>query len=214
MFIVFEGVDGSGKSTQARILGNRLRDEGVDVINTREPGGTASAEEIRSLILSGQGDKFSAETEILLFNAARVEHVGQLVTPSVDAGKIVISDRFALSTFAYQGLLSIEMRDLAIKVHELMIGVNPDLTIILEAPEAGSNLAKRIAEGGEVNRLDERSMNFQDQLWSMMIDSAPYFETTGKVLRVPHGTIEEVSERVFDLFEAFRAERQAGPAGP
>lgn len=214
MFIVFEGVDGSGKSTQARILGNRLRDEGADVINTREPGGTASAEEIRSLILSGQGDKFSAETEILLFNAARVEHVGKLVTPSVDAGKIVICDRFALSTFAYQGLLSIEMRDLAIRVHELMIGVNPDLTIILEAPEAGSNLAKRIAEGGEINRLDERSMNFQDQLWSMMIDSAPYFETTGKVLRVPHGTIEEVSERVFDLFEAFRAERQAGPAGP
>lgn len=214
MFIVFEGVDGSGKSTQARILGNRLRDEGVDVINTREPGGTASAEEIRSLILSGQGEKFFHETEILLFNAARVEHVKELISPSLDSGKIVISDRFALSTFAYQGLLSIDMRDLAIKVHELMIGVNPDLTIILEAPEAGSNLAKRIAEGGEVNRLDERSMNFQDQLWSMMIDSAPYFETTGKVLRVPHGTIEEVSERVFDLFEAFRAERQAGPSGP
>ncbi|MGA0430244.1 MAG: dTMP kinase, partial [Paracoccaceae bacterium] len=103
-FISFEGIDGSGKSTQAKVLTKTLEDLGHNVVLTREPGGSIGAEEIRRLVLQGDPDRWSAESEILLFTAARRDHLEKTILPALDAGKIVICDRFADSTRMYQGL--------------------------------------------------------------------------------------------------------------
>lgn len=103
-FVTFEGIDGSGKSTQARLLAEHLQGTGHEVILTREPGGSEGAEEIRKLVLEGDADRWSAETELLLFTAARRDHLERLIEPALAAGKVVICDRFADSTRMYQGL--------------------------------------------------------------------------------------------------------------
>lgn len=103
LFISFEGIDGSGKSTQARLLAEALQDAGREVVLTREPGGSPGAEEIRALVLQGDPDRWSAETELLLFTAARRDHLERTIRPALAAGKVVICDRFADSTRMYQG---------------------------------------------------------------------------------------------------------------
>ncbi|MCI5108932.1 MAG: dTMP kinase [Marivita sp.] len=143
LFISFEGIDGSGKSTQARMLADRLRAQGVDVIHTREPGGSPGAEEIRALVLQGDPDRWSAETEILLFTAARRDHLERTIQPALEAGKVVICDRFADSTRMYQGLSRGNLRAKVDALHDLMIGVEPDLTLLIDMdPEVGLSRAK------------------------------------------------------------------------
>ena len=105
LFLSFEGIDGSGKSTQARLLADALRQEGHAVVLTREPGGSPGAEEIRALVLQGDPDRWSAETEILLFTAARRDHLERTIQPALNRGAVVICDRFADSTRMYHCLL-------------------------------------------------------------------------------------------------------------
>ena len=131
MFLTFEGIDGSGKSTQAQLLANALTAQGHDVRLTREPGGSPGAEEIRDLLVQGDPGRWSPETEILLFTAARRDHLERLVTPAIEEGAIVISDRFADSTRVYQGATRGDLRDVVDRLHALMIGREPDLTFIL-----------------------------------------------------------------------------------
>lgn len=143
LFISFEGIDGSGKSTQARMLAEHLREAGHDVVLTREPGGSPGAEEIRALVLQGDPDRWSAETEILLFTAARRDHLERTIRPAVAAGKIVICDRFADSTRMYQGLSRGDLRAVVDDLHRLMIGVEPDLTLLIDMdPAQGLSRAK------------------------------------------------------------------------
>ncbi len=142
LFISFEGIDGSGKSTQARLLAEHLRAAGRDVVLTREPGGSPGAEEIRALVLRGEPDRWSAETEILLFTAARRDHLERTITPALAAGKVVICDRFADSTRMYQGLSRGDLRAVVDDLHRLMIGVEPDLSILIDMdPEQGLSRA-------------------------------------------------------------------------
>lgn len=131
-FITFEGIDGSGKSTQARLLADRLQAEGRDVVLTREPGGSPGAEEIRQLLLTGDPDRWSAETEILLFTAARRDHLEKTIRPALDRGAVVICDRFADSTRVYQGATRGELRGTVDNLHRLMIGQDPDLTFVID----------------------------------------------------------------------------------
>ncbi|MGB7319610.1 MAG: dTMP kinase [Planktotalea sp.] len=131
-FISFEGIDGSGKSTQAKRLGAALTSMGLDVVLTREPGGSPGAEEIRALVLQGEPDRWSPETEILLFTAARRDHMERTILPALEAGKIVICDRFADSTRMYQGLSRGDLRALVDQLHRLMIGREPDLTLLFD----------------------------------------------------------------------------------
>lgn len=143
VFISFEGIDGSGKSTQVKLLADDLRNKGHDVVVTREPGGSDGAEEIRALVLQGDPDRWSAETEILLFTAARRDHLERLIRPALAAGKIVICDRFADSTRMYQGLSRGDLRTVVDRLHDLMIGVEPDLTILIDMdPVEGLKRAK------------------------------------------------------------------------
>jgi len=142
-FLTFEGIDGSGKSTQARLLADHLRGAGHDVILTREPGGSPGAEEIRALVLEGKPERWSAETELLLFTAARRDHLEKTIEPALAAGRIVICDRFADSTRIYQGATRGDLRGKVDILHREMIGREPDLTFLIDiAPETGLARAK------------------------------------------------------------------------
>ena len=131
-FISFEGIDGSGKSTQIQKLARFLETLGFDVIITREPGGSVGGEEIRNLLLQGNVDRWSAETEILLFTAARRDHLERIILPAMEDDKIVICDRFTDSTRMYQGMRGPNLRNLVDMLNEKIINCDPDLTILID----------------------------------------------------------------------------------
>ncbi|SDE47397.1 dTMP kinase [Limimaricola pyoseonensis] len=163
LFISFEGIDGSGKSTQARLLAERLREAGRETVLTREPGGSPGAEEIRQLLLTGDPARWSAETELLLFTAARRDHLERTIRPALKAGHAVITDRFADSTRVYQGATRGELRDTVDRLHALMIGAEPDLTFIIDmAPETA--LARGLARRSGEDRFEEMGLGFQQTL--------------------------------------------------
>lgn len=159
MFVTFEGIDGSGKSTQARLLAERLD----DVVLTREPGGSPGAEEIRKLLLTGDPDRWTAETEILLFTAARRDHLERTILPALTAGKTVISDRFADSTRVYQGATRGDLREIVDQLHKLMIGREPDLTFVIDMdPETALN--RGLARQSGEDRFEDFGLGFQETL--------------------------------------------------
>lgn len=167
-FISFEGIDGSGKSTQARRLAERL---GGDALLTREPGGSPGAEEIRALLLTGDPDRWSPETEILLFTAARRDHVEKTIRPALAAGRTVICDRFADSTRLYQGATRGDLRGLVDRLHEMMIGQEPDLTFVIDMdPEAA--LARGLARRSGEDRFETFGLAFQQTLRRGFLDLA------------------------------------------
>ncbi|MEP2031571.1 MAG: dTMP kinase [Paracoccaceae bacterium] len=162
-FISFEGIDGSGKSTQARLLAETLRAEGHEVVLTREPGGSPGAEEIRALVLQGEPDRWSAETEILLFTAARRDHLERTIKPALVAGKIVICDRFADSTRMYQGLSRGDLRNTVDQLHALMIGIEPDLTILIDM-DPGTGLSRALSRETVEERFEDFGQDLQNQM--------------------------------------------------
>lgn len=163
LFLSFEGIDGSGKSTQARMLADKLREMGHDVVLTREPGGSPGAEEIRALVLQGDPDRWSAETEILLFTAARRDHLERTIRPALEAGKVLICDRFADSTRMYQGLSRGDLRGTVDALHELMIGVEPDLTILIDMdPKEG--LSRALGRNGVEERFEDFGEGLQEAM--------------------------------------------------
>jgi dTMP kinase len=164
LFFSFEGIDGSGKSTQARRLADALGPLWTaGVVLTREPGGSPGAEEIRTLLVTGDPGRWSATTELLLFNAARRDHVERTILPAIHAGQIVVSDRFADSTRVYQGAAHPELRQLADAIHAEAIGIEPDLTFVIDMdPEAA--LARGLARRSGEDRFEERGLAFQNEL--------------------------------------------------
>ena len=170
-FLSFEGIDGSGKSTQARLLRDHLQATGREVVLTREPGGSPGAEEIRALVLQGDPDRWSAETELLLFTAARRDHMERLILPALEEGKIVICDRFADSTRLYQGLSRGDLRATVDTLHDLMIGREPDLTILIDMdPEVG--LARAKGRKGSEERFEDMGLAMQQRMRSGFLDLA------------------------------------------
>lgn len=162
-FISFEGIDGSGKSTQARMLGESLRRAGHAVTLTREPGGSPGAEEIRRLVLQGDPDRWSPETEILLFTAARRDHLEKTIRPALARGEVVITDRFADSTRMYQGITRGDLAATVDALHALMIGVEPDLTLLIDIdPQQG--LARAVARQDTEQRFEDMGLAMQMQM--------------------------------------------------
>jgi len=191
LFISFEGIDGSGKSTQARLLADHLTNQGHDVVLTREPGGSVGAEEIRSLVLEGEPDRWSAETELLLFTAARRDHLERTIEPAVSAGKVVICDRFADSTRMYQGLRSGDMRARVDALHDLMIGREPDLTILIDMdPDLG--LGRALARGTSEERFEAFGADLQAKMRAGFLALADEFPDRIKVIN-GNRPIEEVA---------------------
>ena len=162
-FLTFEGADGSGKSTQARRLFEGLKAEGRDVVLTREPGGSKGAEEIRRLLVEGDPHRWSAETEILLFFAARRDHLERTILPALARGAIVISDRFSDSTRVYQGAARGELRAVVDTMHSLMIGKEPDLTLVIDI-DAETGLKRGLARNSGEDRFEELGAGFQQKL--------------------------------------------------
>ena len=160
-FITIEGGEGTGKSTLIHGLAVSLRARGLDVLVTREPGGTKGAEQIRDLLVKGDVTRWSPTTELLLLNAARRDHVERLIQPALDAGSIVLCDRFIDSTVVYQGMRGVAI-DLIHNLHDHVIGLWPDRTIILDAPpELG--LRRAAARGGD-DRFESMSLKFHDDV--------------------------------------------------
>lgn len=171
IFISFEGIDGSGKSTQARVLAEALRGMGHGVCLTREPGGSAGAEEIRRLVLEGATDRWSAETEILLFTAARRDHLEKTIRPALARGDVVITDRFADSTRIFQGITRGDLTATVDALHTLMIGVEPDLTLLVDLDPA-EGLARATARAGAEMRFEDMGLAFQTRARAGFLDLA------------------------------------------
>jgi dTMP kinase len=162
-FITFEGGEGAGKSTQLKRLAARLQAEGFEVVATREPGGSPGAESIRELVLNGAADRWSPVTETLLMYAARRDHLERVIRPALVRGAVVVCDRFADSTRAYQGAAGGTDPALigALETHVLE-ATRPDLTLVFDlAPEAG--LARAEARGGEL-RFESKGLEFHRRL--------------------------------------------------
>ncbi len=180
-FISFEGIDGSGKSTQARRLAETLRADGTDVVLTREPGGSPGAEEIRALVLQGEPDRWSAETELLLFTAARRDHVERTIKPALAAGKTVICDRFADSTRLYQGMTRGDLRSTVDQLHALIIGIEPDLTLIIDMDPAKGHARAKGRQTAE-ERFEDFGTDFQTRLRAAFLDLAAEFSDRCEVI--------------------------------
>ena len=161
-FLSFEGIDGSGKSTQARLLAEALRATGRKVTLTREPGGSPGAEEIRRLVLEGDAERWSTETELLLFTAARRDHLEKTIRPALARGEVVISDRFADSTRIYQGLTRGDLSASVDQLHALMIGTEPDLTILIDIDPA-KGLSRAMARAGAEQRFEGMGLGLQEK---------------------------------------------------
>jgi dTMP kinase len=163
LFITFEGIDGSGKSTQSQLLYDTLNDLGISVIQTREPGGSIGAEIIRSLLVSGETDRWSAETEILLFTAARRDHLEKTIQPALTKNQIVICDRFVDSTRVYQGVARADLRQTVDELHSIIIKKEPDITFIIDTdPE--KSLTRGLARNSGEDRFEEFGLEFQKKL--------------------------------------------------
>ncbi|MGQ0611228.1 MAG: dTMP kinase [Paracoccaceae bacterium] len=162
LFLSFEGIDGSGKSTQARLLAEALRARGLTVCHTREPGGSPGAEHIRALVLEGAADRWSTEAEILLFTAARLDHLEKTIRPALARGEVVVCDRFADSTRIYQGLTRGDLRGMVDRLHALMIGQEPDLTVLIDI-DAAEGLRRAVARPGKELRFEGMGLALQQR---------------------------------------------------
>lgn len=204
LFISFEGIDGSGKSTQARLLADHLRGRGLEVVLTREPGGSAGAEEIRALVLQGDPDRWSAETEILLFTAARRDHLERTIRPALAAGKVVICDRFADSTRMYQGLSRGDLRSVVDSLHDLMIGVEPDLTILIDM-DPTEGLSRALSRKGPEERFEEFGEDLQKAMRTGFLALAHEFADRFVVIdgardvQVVHGSVVSQFENCSEI---------------
>ncbi len=199
-FISIEGIDGAGKSTQARLLSEHLAKLGREAVLTREPGGSTGAEDIRRLLVEGDADRWSAQTETLLFTAARRDHLERTIRPALAAGTWVITDRFADSTRVYQGAARAEMRTTVDALHELMIGTEPDLTIIIDMdPEQA--LRRGLARNSGEDRFEDMGLSFQKALRAGFLKLAEEFPDRARIVD-GNASVEAISDAIAAVVDA------------
>ena len=200
-FITFEGGEGAGKTTQARLLVERLRAAGLDVVQTREPGGSPGAEEIRNIAVTGEADSWSARTETLLMYAARSDHLERTIRPALEAGHWVVCDRFADSSRVYQGAGGgapeslIEALDAAV-----VDGDQPDLTLVFDLP-VDVGLERAFGRGLFETRFESKGMTFHQKLREGFLEVAERHPDRCVVIDAT-GEVDEVSERLWTVVEA------------
>lgn len=215
-FITFEGGEGVGKSTQVKRLMATLGRHGVEVVRTREPGGTPKAEAIRSFILQGRSEAWGAGAEAVLFAAARLDHVNQLVAPNLARGTWVLSDRFHDSTRAYQGLTGGVDDQLIDALETLALdGHSPDLTIVLDMdPEiAFRRVAERAVEDGLAltgDRFEKEEIEWHQRLRQGFLDIARSNADRCVVLSAEQ-PVEALEAAIWDVVSARFPELQGGP---
>ena len=206
-FVTFEGVDGSGKSTQMRLFAERLRQAGETVVETAEPGGTRIGGAIRSILLNPENHDLSPTAELLLYFAARAQNVDELLLPAIERGEIIVSDRWTDSTYAYQGHgrslgtgMVVELDRIACRTH------GPDLTIWvdIDIEEGLARARARNAESGTAaeSRMDEQERDFYARVRQGYLELAKL--NPERVRRVDGtGGLEEVAARVWAVWEDF-----------
>lgn len=170
-FITIEGGEGAGKSTNIGFIQDFLASQGIELISTREPGGTVYSEKIRNLLLDHQEEKLSSMAELLLIFAARAQHLEQLILPALEQGKWVLCDRFTDATYAYQGAgRSLGMSPIAELENLVQGSLRPDLTLILDIPvELGMG---RVAERGGLDRFESEQREFFESVRQAYLDLA------------------------------------------
>ncbi len=203
-FLTFEGGEGVGKSTQVRHLLRRLGHCGIAAVQTREPGGTPKAEAIRSFILQGHSEPWGAGAEAVLFAAARLDHVNQLIAPNLESGRWVISDRFHDSTRAYQGLTGGVEPSLINALEELALnGHNPELTIIMdmEPENAFRRVAQRADQDGipaTTDRFEKEDLDWHKKLREAFLEIAENNPERCVIISAS-GDEHEVAEEVWNI---------------
>ncbi len=211
--ITFEGIDGCGKSTQMRLLGQYLAERGVAVVSTREPGGTELGRKVRSALLDGGAGSVEPLAELLLYAADRAQHVRRVILPALSLGKVVLSDRFYDATTVYQGYARGFDLELVNQLNELATGgLKPDLTLLFDLDvETGLKRTMRRGDGTGVtaagpDRLDQEPVEFHERVRQAYLDIAAHEPERFRV--IPSAgpvevTFELMIRAVRDLFEAF-----------
>ncbi|MDO4394100.1 MAG: dTMP kinase [Bacillota bacterium] len=205
-FITFEGIDGSGKSTQINLLEKKLRDSGYDVLLSREPGGTDIGEKIRELILDPANDEMDQLTEAYLYASSRAQLVKQVIIPALDDGKVVICDRFVDSSIAYQGY-GRQMGEIIEQLNRFAVdGCLPDITFLLRIEPKGTK--SRMA-GRELDRIELASENFHYRTFKGYDEIAT--KNPGRITVIDgRNSVDEIHEAIiaklaeFDIFKGLQ----------
>ncbi|WP_332060852.1 dTMP kinase [Bartonella sp. CB74] len=201
-FITFEGGEGVGKTTQISLLAQYLCSKGYDVVITREPGGTAGAEAIRHILLSGQAQHYGSLIEAVLFTAARADHVSEVIAPSLQEGKIVLCDRFIDSTRVYQGLNNaVSSRTLSVLECVAVNGIIPNLTFLLDIPATcgmeRANLRRKETETIDCFEKDE--LKIQEQRRQAFLRLAKQEPDRFRVIDATDA-VEAIAKKIRDIF--------------
>jgi len=206
VFITFEGVDGSGKSTQLKLLLEYLEERGIPHLFTREPGGTPIAEQIRQVVLDPQNAGMSVITEALLFAASRAEHVAKTIRPALLAGKVVICDRYVDSSLIYQGIAGGLPPEFVAQINEMATGaLRPHRTIVLDLSPAAA-AARRAA--GSADRIEQKDLGYHDQVRQAYLELAQAEPRRVKLVDAS-GSVEQVQTEIRRLVDEVLPRRWA-----
>jgi len=215
LFVTFEGPEGSGKSTQIQLLYRALKDKGLTVVCTREPGGTPIGEQIRAVLHDLRNVGMSPEAEVLLYSASRAQHVAQLIRPALERGEVVISDRYAESTLAYQGYgRGLDLDTLRRITDFATGGLYPDLVVYLDLDvELGLERKRRAQQQGqgEWNRMDQQELAFYRRVREGYLRMAEQERTRWLVVDATR-SVEEIHRIVLRRVEACLGQGPCGAA--
>ncbi len=206
LFITVEGVDGAGKTTHIPFLARFLNDAGLEVIITREPGGTRSGEALREILLHRPDNPICGDTELLLMFAARMEHLKQVILPAVQSGKCVLCDRFTDATYAYQGGgRGIDENRIARLEEWVQNGFQPDLTLVLDVSvEVG--LSRTRGRGDQSDRFEQEKTEFKERVRRAYHDRAQRYPDRIKLVDASH-SIEETQQVLIEHMKSFLLSR-------
>lgn len=209
-FITFEGIDGSGKSTQLRMLAGELRQRSIDVITTCQPGGTPLGRRLREAFLETE-ETVAPIAELLLFAADRAQHVEFLIKPALKEGRVVISDRYADATFAYQGAGRGFPESTVNQIIKLATGgLKPDLTLFFDisVENALRRMSSRTETGAKVNRMDFETSEFYSRVRDAYLEIAKKEPKRFRVIDA-NGSVEQIQARVSEIVTEFLAKRES-----
>jgi len=203
LFISFEGPDGSGKTTQIKRLADYLQSKGYEVVLTREPGGTAISEKIRSLLLDPENKEMDSLTEAFLYAAGRAQHVAQLIKPSLQEGKIVLCDRFMDSSIAYQGYAR-GLGDCVRQINEIAVDdCQPDITFFmnLSAESGMARVNSRLTGNEKPDRLEQEAIDFHKKVYEGYIQLSKIY-TDRYIIVDADRSIEEITKELINIIDA------------